>query len=144
MKIIELLFILLVIGLSIPFTSGTTLLELNNFLVNDTTNNHKHINNQFPFYTCGHFTYDLIENASSKEIEMHPTFLYSRKGTNHIVATIEINGTWLFIEPQNDEVFLEYHLQKRFRGYKIGTSVTHSPFLYLNRVNGFIELKTWN
>lgn len=117
--------------------------EVQNFLVNDTTNEQIYNNQQMPYYTCGHFTHDLIANASKEGIKMSPVYLNSKTGCDHIIAAAKVNNTWVFIEPINDSIYPEWALKSYYRIYRIGEYVRCSPYSCLSRVNGFIEMGMW-
>ena len=116
---------------------------LQNFLINDVTNERLYSNN-FPYFTCGHFTEQLIRNASKDDITLYPVFLFSKYGTNHIIAATKMNDTWTFLEPMSDQLFTEAELKRNYKGYKIGETITCSPYSRLNWVDGFIESKMWS
>ena len=117
--------------------------EIQSFLINDTTDERIYNNNQMPYYTCGHFTQDLITNASKPGIGMYPVYLNARIGCGHIIAAVKVNGTWIFIEPLNDGICPEKDfgiLKRTYKSYQIGTHIRCSPYSELNRVRGLIEL----
>ena len=115
---------------------------LQNFLADDMTNKEIYTDT-YPYFTCGHFTQQLIQNASEIGIKMYPAFLFSKYGTNHIVVGTKINGTWIFIEPMSDKIFNEVELKRTYKGYKIGETISCSDYSRLNYVNGVIEIKMW-
>lgn len=117
--------------------------EVQSFLANDTTDKQIYNNQRIPYYTCGHFTQDLIANASKEGIRMYPVYLNARIGCDHIIAVVEINGTWFFIEPQNDGMHPERALKSAYRSYRIGTHIRCSPYSELNRVRGLMEVRTF-
>lgn len=145
MKVKEILgIVLLVIGcFLIQPIAAASMEEVQNFLANDTTDERIYNNQQMPYHTCGHFTQDLITNATKEGIRIYPVYLYARISCDHIIAAVEINRTWIFIEPQNDGMYSEQALKSAFRGYRIGTHVRCSPYLKLNRVNGLMEMRTF-
>lgn len=141
MKTIEILgIVLLVMGCFIIQPAiAISMEEVQNFLTNDTTDERAYNSNQMPFYTCGHFTQDLITNASKEGIRMYPVYLNARIGCDHITAVVKVNGTWVFIEPINDGINPEWVLKHVYRHYRIGTGVRCSPYSPWSRVNGLIE-----
>ena len=142
-KIGLVLVALLVAGCFFIFpAAAVSMEEVESFLANDTTSERAYNGNQMPYYTCGHFTQDLVRNASQEGIRMYPLYLTSRVGCDHIMAAVDVNGSWVFIEPISDGVYPEetfWALKKVYRSYRIGTSVRCSPYSQLNRVNGFVE-----
>lgn len=83
---------------------GQTLEEVQAFLINDTTDTHEYL----PWYTCGHFSRELVYNASLNNITLgsvivghHPTL---RGFDNHIMNYFTHNDTIYVIEPQNDNI----------------------------------------
>ena len=115
---------------------------LQSFLTDDTTNERIYTDYP-PYFTCGHFTEQLIKNATKKGIKMYPTFLFSKRGVNHIIAAAKINGTWIFIEPMSDKTFKEGELRRNYKGYKIGESISCCSYSRLNWVDGFIKIEMW-
>lgn len=142
MKTIETLgIVLLVVGcFLIQPIVAVSMEEVQRFLINDTTNERTYNDQRMPYYTCGHFTQDLIANASKERIRMYPVDLSARTGHGHIIAAVNINNTWVFIEPINDGIYTKRILKKVFRSYWIGTHVKCSPYLPGSEVNGLVEL----
>lgn len=135
---------LLVVGcFLIQPTVAISMEEVQNFLINDTTDERAYNNNQMPYYTCGHFTHDLVANASKEGIRMYPVYLSSKAGCDHIMATVKINNSWIFIEPINDRIYPEWTLKSYYRIYRIGEYVRCSHYSRLSRVNGFVEMGMW-
>ena len=123
---IKILVLVLVLMVFSTASAETTMTELQDFLKVDKTDEHEYL----PWYTCGHFTRDLVRNASKHNISLggaicgnHPVF---RGYDNHIINYIEINDTLYFIEPQTDnimqldEIFMHYQY---VRLYSDGTQV---------------------
>ena len=117
---------LALIGYTIYAVQASPIEEIEDFLVNDTTDIHEYL----PWYSCGHFSRDLAKNASEVNLTIgssicgnHPVF---RGHQNHIINYVEINDTLYFIEPQTDhimqldDVFMQYQY---IRLYPDGTQV---------------------
>lgn len=115
---------------------------LQNFLADDMTNKRSYTDT-YPYFTCGHFTQQLIQNASNEGIKMYPAYLFSKYGIDHIVVGTKINGTWIFIEPMSDKIFNEVELKRSYKGYRIGETISCSDYSRLNYVDGVIEMKMW-
>lgn len=122
-----------VILFSTCVASATTEVELKQFLAEDKTDENQYMPGS---YMCGHFSEDLIRNASRQDITMYPVVLYARIGRNHmIVACITEDGLY-FVEPQCDEC-LDYNIflsvySNSYRAYRIGLYIEHS----CNNVSG--------
>lgn len=85
--------------------SDMNMTQLEEFLVNDTTDEHKYL----PWYTCGHFARDLARNASDHNISIgsaivssHPVF--RGKWNSHIINYVYIDDELVFIDAQYDVI----------------------------------------
>lgn len=60
-------------------------------------------------YTCGHFTRQLIKNATEQDIFLGSAILgtekYFRGSNNHIVCYFTIDREYYFVESQTDDIF---------------------------------------
>ena len=98
--------------------------QMKYFLLNDTTNQHEYLQ----WYTCGHFSRDLVKNATNHNITIgsvilgnHPVF---RGHNNHIMNYFTENQSIWIIEPQTDEVMrLNDTMYNYYRLYPDGTQV---------------------
>lgn len=109
------------------FSTVSASADLRLFLANDSTDHHAYVKGE---YMCGHFTEDLIRNASIDGIRMYPVYLYGRAGRDHCIAVAVVDGNRYFIEPQSD-VCLDYETFKRiysrfYNGYRIGSCLEHT------------------
>ena len=122
------------IAMILSIASGeesTDLMKIEQFLINDTTNQHEYL----PWYTCGHYSRDLARNASEHNLSIgsvilsnHPTF--RGKWNSHTVNYIMVNGTIAIIDPQTDSIFgmnpgmmFDGKFFKYYRLYSDGTQV---------------------
>lgn len=99
-KIAIIVFILTL--LSTPVNGEVAIDELIMFLDNDTTDQNRYT----PYYSCGHFSRELSNNAKSANITIGSAILgntrYFNGYANHILNYYVINETYYFIEPQTD------------------------------------------
>ena len=119
--------IILLLFLIVPVSADTNMSELQTFLEVDKTDEHEYL----PWYSCGHFSRDLVHNASEYNITLgsailsnHPVF--RGKWNSHIINYIKINGTLYFIEPYTDEIMeldIIFMQWKYVRLYPDGTQV---------------------
>ena len=98
--------------------------DIEQFLVNDTTDQHKYL----PWYTCGHYARDLSRNASEHNLTIgsvilgnHPVF---RGYNNHAVNYVIENNTIWIIEPQTDQILqLNDTMYGYYRLYPDGSQI---------------------
>lgn len=90
-----------------------------------------YVDEQEVCYKCGHFTQDLCDNATKKDITLYPVYLrhyYEGQRTykDHIIAAALVNNTWIFIEPQTDTIKTPNKLKTQgYLYYKTGLTVNN-------------------
>lgn len=111
-----------VIGAGMTSDADTTVLPY--YLACDSTDTHEYL----PYYTCGHYTRDLVYNASQFNITLGGIILGNRPGLrghqNHIMNYYTDNEQIWVIEPQTDRILkLEDTAYCYYRLYPDGSQV---------------------
>ena len=79
--------------------------ELVAFLNADLTNEREYTS----YFTCGHFARELARNATAYNITLGGAIVSPDNNfmdyDNHLMNYVYINGTLIFIEPQNDQYY---------------------------------------
>lgn len=92
-------------------TVNPQLLVYQEFLEQDKTDEGFYLDNTRlnPTYTCGHFTRQLVKNATEQDIFLGSAILghdkYFRGYDNHIVCYFTIDREYYFVECQTDDIF---------------------------------------
>ena len=85
------------------------LMDLQNFLINDTTDHHEYIPSGENMYICVHFATDLAQNLTeagySAGIVVRSAKWHNR-GTGHLLTWCNLNGSLFAIESMNDHVMI--------------------------------------
>jgi len=117
--------IIILLLLLISPASADELDDVISFLVEDQTDIHEYL----PWYTCGHYSRDLVRNASeynlsigSVKLSNHPVF--GGQYQSHDMNYISINDSIWIIEPQTDEIMrLNNTMFTYYRLYPDGTQI---------------------
>lgn len=119
--VLAVLFYFLVVSIIVYPVSGNTQDQIQNFLINDTTDQNEYL----PYYTCGHYARDTARNASQHNITLGGVILSNHRlfmtFNNHIM-NYYLDDVIMLIEPQTDQIMrLNDTMYNYYRLYPDGT-----------------------